>query len=80
MATERDLFLSILALDAYNRGYDPGMAGLSDAIGSAIGQATISATPQDIDAAQAASFYAVAYSWAGETVISYRGTDNELLA
>jgi hypothetical protein len=33
MANSNDLFLSILALDAHNRGYHPGFAGLSDAIG-----------------------------------------------
>ena len=61
MATSADLFLSILALDAYNRGYNPGLSGLSDAIGSQIGSATIVATPEDLARAQAAAFYAVAY-------------------
>jgi hypothetical protein len=30
----RDLFLAILAMDAYNRGNAPGIVGLSDAVGT----------------------------------------------
>ena len=26
----KELFISLLAMDSYNRGYDPGLAGLSD--------------------------------------------------
>ena len=42
-ATQADLFLAILALDAYNRSYNPGMAfaGNSDSPGTQIGDATI---------------------------------------
>ena len=72
MATSRDLFLAILALDSYNRGYNPGLTGLSEAVGTQIGTATITKTTKDAN--QAASFYATAYTWNGETVISYRGT------
>ena len=72
IATSRDLFLSILALDAYNRGYKPGLLGLSEAPGTQIGTATITKTTRDINAD--VSFYASAYNWNGETVISYRGT------
>jgi hypothetical protein len=73
MATSNDLFLAILALDAYNRGYHPGLSGLT---GTQIGTATI--TSQEYSAVQvAADFYAVAYSWNGQTVISYRGTEFE---
>lgn len=76
MATQADLFLAILALDAYNRGYNRGMTfngnfnGNSDSTGTQIGDATI----QAISADPTTSFYAIAYSWEGETVISYRGT------
>src|SRR5882724_5832012 len=70
MATQRDLFLAILALDAYNRGYSPGMQLPSS---SQIGDATIVADTND-DTSRAASFYAVAYNWEGQTIISYRGT------
>jgi hypothetical protein len=75
MATEADLFLAILALDAYNRGYGPGMtfSNDSDSAGTEIGDATILAATDD-QKSQGASFYAVAYDWEGETVISYRGT------
>lgn len=39
----RDLFLSILALDAYNRGYDLGidLGSQSDAPGRNVGGATV---------------------------------------
>lgn len=73
----RDLFLSILAMDSYNREYGAGV----DIAGSSIGSAGIrSRLSLGIDNAtylswQAAGFYALAYSWNGETVISYRGTN-----
>ena len=35
MTISTDLFLSILSMDAYNRGYDPGIEGLGG-IGSQI--------------------------------------------
>jgi hypothetical protein len=80
--TEKDLFLAILAMDSYNRGYDAGLMdngendpdGLGDSPGTAVGGATI----LDVDlpqGAQAAGFYAVAYQTQYGTVISYRGTD-----
>ena len=85
MTISKDLFLSILSMDAYNRGYNPGIAGLS--VGGSIGTATIGsdssilvdANGNRID--QAASFYAAAYTIgsgvtgiaAGTTVVSYRG-------
>ncbi len=72
----RDVFLSILALDSYNRGYEPGLdlGTSSDASGTQIGNATISKNKGDADARDA-SFYAIAYNWEGETIISYRGSD-----
>lgn len=74
-ATQADLFLAILALDAYNRGYNQGMkfTGDSDFAGTQIGDAKII----DSAAKPSNSFYAVAYNWPGgnvQTVISYRGT------
>lgn len=74
----KDLMMAILAMDAYNRGYDPGIEGLSDNTGTQIGNATIvshsdnSATGEAV----AESFYAVSYNYGGETIISYRGTDD----
>ncbi len=80
MSLSPDLFLAILAMDSYNRGYDSGIGDGPDGLGESgsIGNANILARPNEIDIAdwQAAGFYAVAYQWNGETVISYRGTDN----
>jgi hypothetical protein len=80
VVTQSDLMLAILALDAYNRGDNPGMNfnGNSDTRGTLIGGATI-LSDDDTDPAQAASFqaasfYAIAYTWNGQTIISYRGT------
>ena len=77
----REVFLSLLALDAYNRGYGQTLvlnggdttSGVNE-LNRLIGSARVAA--QDItDEAQAAGFYAIAYDWNGETVISYRGTN-----
>ena len=67
-----DLFLSILSMDAYNCGYDPGIDGLTD---MSIGNATILNVPLPLGA-QAAGFYAIAYNTPYGQVISYRGIDN----
>jgi hypothetical protein len=92
MTISKDLFLSILSMDAYNRGYNPGMAGLSQS--GQIGNATIglnSAVLLDANGNrldQPASFYGLAYNLtksvgtpgnqiaSGTTIISYRGTDD----
>jgi hypothetical protein len=86
----RDLFLAILAMDSYNRGYGKGVvvAGASDGVDNGeidrkIGNATI--ILQDTsEAALAASFFAIAYDVSGAgidgltgTVIAYRGSDYE---
>lgn len=61
MATSQDLFLSILALDAYNRRDDRGMAipGLQTAIGTA----TITGDGSSLAGAAGTTFYALAYNW-----------------
>ena len=60
MAISKDLFLALLSMDAYNRGYGQGIEGLPNAIGSLVGDASI--IQDDISAeAKAAGFYAVAY-------------------
>lgn len=79
MTISPELFMAIFSMDSYNRGYDAGISGLSENGG--IGNATITTTLSDVSEtfeadAEAAGFYAVAYQWNGETVISYRGTDN----
>ncbi len=76
----RDLFLSILAMDSYNRGYSVGIADLDfNPNVTKLGNATLldDAIGQ-LDEADvlSAGFYAMAYNWNGETIISYRGTDN----
>jgi hypothetical protein len=65
----RDVFLAILALGAYNHGYSVGMTGID---GNAIGNASVinSLPEQDV------GFYAIEYNWNQETIISYRGTDD----
>ena len=47
MTISTDLFLSILSMDAYNRGYDHGIEGLGG-IGSQIGTATISSQSESL--------------------------------
>jgi hypothetical protein len=74
MTISRDLFLSILSMDSYNRGYDAGIEGLGGA-GSSIGTATVR-NEQIPQGSETFGFAATAYSTAYGTVISYRGTDN----
>lgn len=80
----RDLFLAILAMDAYNRGYGQGINGLNP-----FGQLGTASIKNDLfilggtvtDRIDVRSgFYAIAYDVSGVeglsgTVISYRGTD-----
>jgi hypothetical protein len=80
--SEKDLFLAILAMDSYNRGYGAGIndggANDTDGLGEAgkqIGTATVKAVELPTGS-EAAGFYAVAYQTDYGTVISYRGTDS----
>jgi hypothetical protein len=77
MAINPDLFRAILALDSYNRQYNPGIN--LTGYGNQIGYATVALSSVDpaagISGGQAASFFAQAYTWNGTTVISFRGTD-----
>jgi hypothetical protein len=75
MSVSNELFLSLLAMDSYNRGYTPGMTDLSSDPGTRIGNAVILANDLP-SGSEAAGFYALSYTWNGQTVISYRGTDN----
>lgn len=89
----REPFLSILAMDFYNRGYSQGIkfnesdpnVGVNE-IGRQLGNATI-ISQSDVDGDSpglTAGFYAIAYDVgsvegfaAGERVVSIRGTDEE---
>ncbi|MCH3014575.1 hypothetical protein K3W98_14770, partial [Listeria monocytogenes] len=63
MTINSDLFLAILALDSYNRGYRQGIAGLSSQSGTSLGNAIIYQDSQSADgSAQAAGFYGIAYT------------------
>ncbi len=79
MTMDREVFLSLLALDSYNRGYGENLSGLPTS--GLIGEAAIltdalgSLNQQDV---LNAGFYAIAYDWSGETIISYRATDIEV--
>lgn len=87
MNISKDLMLTILSMDVYNRGYGAGISGLSQETGAKVGNATIQKNAVDElseGAAKSAGFYAVSYTIGegvdelsnGSTVISYRGTDN----
>ena len=71
----RDVFLSLLAVDSYNRRYNQGLANVPNM--SSIGTAAyLKDSVAELGASSANSgFYAIAYNWNGEKVISYRGTD-----
>jgi hypothetical protein len=82
MTLNRDLFLAILSMDSYNRGYGVGVKKLSET-GTLGGATLLAATAEQQRGWQAAGFYALAYDMtgvsgfaAGERVISYRGSDN----
>jgi hypothetical protein len=75
MAISRDLFLSILALDSYNRGYGAGTVINTGGAPIKLGNANFLDQRGTANAADK-GFYGIAYSWKGEKIISYRGTDN----
>jgi hypothetical protein len=71
-----DLFMAILSMDSYNRGYDPGIALSGNTGGGATittDSAVLTVNGQRIDIS--AGFYAAAYETQYGTAISYRGTD-----
>ncbi|WP_417807609.1 hypothetical protein [Thioclava sp.] len=85
MAISKELFLAILSMDSYNRGYGAGISdggkddpdGLGEVKGtSAVGSATVSYTIADADLtdeAQTASFYAIAYTLTEDAGSSVEG-------
>ena len=75
MNISKDLLLSILAMDAYNQGYGKGYDHGKSKIGSAtVGLQSDISTDGD---AYGAGFYAVSYKLGNETIISYRGTNED---
>src|SRR5690349_9786681 len=73
--TSDELYRAILAMDAYNRGYDAGIV----IDGNGLGTITVGTAKGD-QAARDVSFFAQAYTLAGgQVIISIRGTDNKLL-
>src|SRR6056297_311237 len=84
MTISKDLFLAILAMDSYNRGYAPGIEVEGDKIGFAsIGQDS-SSLAGPVNLAEDNGFYAISYSMdqsehdiaSGTQILSFRGTDN----
>ena len=77
MTVSPELMKALLAMHAYNRGYNEGVKGL----GNDIGTATYVRQSDVLDGSEAvnSSFYAAAYNYFGETVISFRGTDDKLV-
>lgn len=85
MTINREVFLSLLAMDSYNRGPGALVGGLSES--GQIGQSSLITTQSIfgesaesvLQSWQAAGFYALAYEWDNngieETVISFRGTN-----
>ena len=72
MPVSNELMYAILAMDSYNRGYGEGIEHGKTIIGNAVfDQDDVSQEAID------ASFYAAAYSYNNETVISYRGTNTD---
>ncbi|MEM9716489.1 MAG: hypothetical protein AAF826_08230 [Pseudomonadota bacterium] len=85
MTISKDLFLSILAMDAYSQGYDAAIEHGFDKIGSASrGKDAQQLLEQGLS--EEAGFYALSYNIgfgveginAGTTVPSFRGTDYPL--
>lgn len=71
----RDVILARLSLDSYNRGYGARISNMVE--GGAVGGAAVRAfSIGEQDGWQDASFYAAAYQWNDEKVISCRGTDS----
>src|SRR5688572_25371309 len=84
MTVSRELFLSILALDSYNRGYGANV----NVPGTMLGRAAVlphqsyNITDETYQSWQSIGFFASMYDMtgvsgfsSGETVISYRGTN-----
>jgi hypothetical protein len=80
MSISNDLFIALLAMDTYNRGYNPGLTIASSQIGLAALGFNSSILDQTPDQGRdvSASFFAQSYSLGGKTIIAYRGTDSPI--
>ena len=75
MTISKDLFLAILSMDAYNRGYAPGTnLSSNDTFGMAIGNATVFKNKGDSEAISS-GFYAIAYDTSGVAGFAPAGND-----
>jgi hypothetical protein len=72
-----DLMRAVLAMDAYSRGYDQGLL-LEPSGEYDIGKMSIIAQSDTLAGSFGVNigFYAAAYQGDGETIISFRGTDD----
>jgi hypothetical protein len=78
MPMTTQLYMSLLAMDSYNRGYKQGLDVVAaGASATQIGNATLGIKSDvSISSAEyAAGFFAQSYTLNGQKVISYRGTD-----
>lgn len=86
MTIDPRLMYAILSMDAYNRGYDAGIqiAEPENPVDQQLGSARIITTSSalvdgngnpNID--DDIGFYAIAYTYNGETIISFRGTNDK---
>ena len=89
MTISSNLTKAILSFDSYNRSYDAGITLNGDAVGNAsITKISINGIVSNLDSALITDqgtnqrldddigFYGIAYSYNGETIIAYRGTDD----
>ncbi len=74
------LMHAILSMDAYNRGYGANLNLTTSTLGTAsiIKDSFVLKNPDGSRADQPVGFYAIAYNYKGQPVISYRGTDDVL--
>jgi hypothetical protein len=78
MTVSTELYLALLAMDSYNRGYNAGLDLAASGVSATnIGNATlgIKSDVATISPEYAAGFFAQSYTLNGQKIISYRGTD-----
>ena len=73
MSVSQNLMMALLSLDSYNQGYNKGV-NFTGGLGNATFFKDSSSSKDSLEFG--AGFYAIAYSWNGFKVISYRGTDS----